>query len=219
MTGMELPAAGMGADTHGAMTFADYAAYRFHHTQLACFARGVCVDTATGPCPIEEIEEENLVHTLDNGLQPVRRVLAKKVDGTGALAPVVFRAGVIGNVRDLVVSPNHRVLLAGWQAELITGGPEVLATARDLVNDRTVVRLPMAEVEYFHLLFDRHEILMTEGAASESFHPLLPDAERRSAAARQELLDLFPHLVAEADLFGPSARLTLDSAEARVFRL
>lgn len=219
MTDKNVLTAVVGAESCAGMTFAEFAAYRFNQTELACFTRGVCVDTATGPCPIEEIEEESLVHTLDNGLQPVRRVLAKKVDGTGALAPVVFRAGVIGNVRDLVVSPNHRVLLAGWQAELITGGPEVLATARDLVNDKTVFRLRMEEVEYFHLLFDRHEIILTEGAASESFHPLLPDSVSRSAAALEELIRLFPHLAAEAETFGPSARITLDRAEARVFRL
>ncbi|MEY4984727.1 MAG: hypothetical protein RIR62_2993, partial [Pseudomonadota bacterium] len=132
----------LACDSTGAVavprTFRDLARLCFDRADLACFARGVAVDTASGPCPIEEIEEESLVHTLDNGLQPVRRVLSKKVDGTGPLAPVVFRAGVIGNVRDLVVSPNHRVLLSGWQAELLAGTEETLAPARDLVNGKTI---------------------------------------------------------------------------------
>lgn len=200
------------------MGFADLATLCFDRGELACFVRGVEVDTASGPCPIEDIREGDLVHTLDNGLQPVRRVLSKKVDGSGALAPVVFRAGTIGNVRDLFVSPNHRVLLTGWQAELLTGDVEALASARDLVNDASIYRHPMAEVEYFHLLFDRHEIIMTEGAATESYHPLLPDADQRARATQEELLSLFPHLQAEAAAFGPAARLTMDAGEARLFK-
>lgn len=199
--------------------FADLARLCFDRADLACFARGTAVDTASGPCPIEEIEEENLVHTLDNGLQPVRRVLSKKVDGTGPLAPVVFRAGVIGNVRDLFVSPNHRVLLSGWQTQLLAGSDEALAPARDLVNGKTIFRQPTGEVEYFHLLFDRHEIILTEGAATESYHPLLPGADERSARTQAELLALFPHLRAAADAFGPAVRATLADGDARLFRL
>lgn len=199
--------------------FADLAALCFDRGELACFVRGVQVDTASGPCPIEDIREGDLVHTLDNGLQPVRRVLSKKVDGSGALAPVVFRAGTIGNVRDLFVSPNHRVLLTGWQAELLTGDAEALASARDLLNDRSIHRQPMGEVEYFHLLFDRHEIIMTEGAATESYHPLLADSDQRARQTQEELLALFPHLQAEAAAFGPAARLTMDAGEARLFKL
>ncbi|MEY4984407.1 MAG: hypothetical protein RIR62_2673, partial [Pseudomonadota bacterium] len=69
------------------------------------------------------------------------------------------------------------------------------------------------------LLFDRHEIILTEGAATESYHPLLPGADARSVRTQQELLALFPHLQAEADAFGPAARVTLREGEARLFRL
>lgn len=211
------PGSGAAQPQHASLY--DAAEYLFMTSGRACFVAGSLIDTALGPCPVEEIEEESLVHTLDHGLQPVRRVLSKKVEGTGSLAPVVFRAGVLGNGRDLVVSPNHRILLSGWQAELLFGSPEALASARDLVNGDTVFRLPMAEVEYVHLLFDRHEIIWSEGVASESYHPLLADAATRAPDVQAELLSLFPQLEAAAARFGPAARLTLDAAEARLFRL
>ncbi len=197
----------------------DRATQVFGTSVLACFARGMQLETDRGMIPVEEIEEESLVRTLDNGLQPVRRVLSKRVEGLGALAPVVFRAGVLGNVRDLVVSPHHRVLMSGWQAELVAGCPEALVMAKDMVNGKTVLRLPMAEVEYFHLLFDRHEIVFAEGAATESYHPLLPDSHIRAPETQAEILALFPDLAVDVALFGPAVRPTLTPAEAMLFRL
>lgn len=191
----------------------------FGTSVLACFARGMRIETDRGMVPVEEIEEENLVRTLDHGLQPVRRVLSKKVEGFGALAPVVFRAGVLGNGRDLVVSPHHRVLLSGWQAELLAGCQDALAMAKDVVNGKTVLRLPMAEVEYFHLLFDRHEVIFAEGAPTESYHPLLGDSDLRAPETQDELLTLFPELHLEAALFGPAVRPTLTAQEAMLFNL
>lgn len=195
------------------------AAQVFGTSVLACFARGTQLETDRGMVPVEEIEEESLVRTLDTGLQPVRRVLSKRVEGLGVLAPVVFRAGVLGNVRDLVVSPHHRVLMSGWQAELVAGCPEALVMAKDVVNGKTVLRLPMAEVEYFHLLFDRHEVVFAEGAATESYHPLLPDSHMRAPETQGEMLALFPDLAVEVALFGPAVRPTLTPAEAMLFRL
>lgn len=202
-----------------AASLLDRAAQVFGTSVLACFARGTQLETDRGAVPVEEIEEESLVRTLDNGLQPVRRVLSKRVEGLGTLAPVVFRAGVLGNARDLVVSPHHRVLMSGWQAELVAGCPEALVMAKDVVNGRMVLRLPMAEVEYFHLLFDRHEVVFAEGAATESYHPLLPDSHLRSPATQAEMVALFPDLAVEVALFGPAVRPTLTPAEAMLFRL
>ena len=197
----------------------DRAAQVFGTSVLACFARGTRLETDRGAIPVEEIEEESLVRTLDNGLQPVRRVLSKRVEGLGTLAPVVFRAGVLDNARDLVVSPHHRVLMSGWQAELVAGCPEALVMAKDVVNGKTVLRLPMAEVEYFHLLFDRHEIIFAEGTATESYHPLLQDSHVRASDTQAEVLSLFPELAVEVALFGPAVRPTLTQAEAMLFRL
>ena len=166
----------------------------FRKTDLACFARGTRIETRDGLVAIEDIRDGMLVETLDNGLQPVRRVLSKTVDGRGALAPVVIAPGVMGNSRALRVSPHHRMAITGWRAELLTGETEVLAEARHLVDGRRVRVEPVESVEYFHLLMDRHEIVFAEGAATESYYPFAADAETLSPATLGELLSLFPDL-------------------------
>jgi hypothetical protein len=50
----------------------------------------------------------------------------------------VIEAGTFGLHRRLVVSPQHRVLLTHWMAELMFGEDEVLVAAKDLVNDCSV---------------------------------------------------------------------------------
>jgi len=182
----------------------------FARTELACLARGTRIETAAGLVAVEDMTDGMLVETMDHGLQPVRRVLSKTVDGTGALAPVVIAAGVLGNLRPLRVSPHHRMAVTGWRAELLTGEAEVLAQARHLVDGMRVRVEQVAEVEYFHLLFDRHEIVFAEGAPTESYHPFSTDAADLSAATLAELRVVFPGL----DALRVPARPCASAAEA-----
>ncbi|WP_434613436.1 Hint domain-containing protein [Tabrizicola sp. M-4] len=172
----------------------DLAERVFLTTDLACFAAGTRIETAEGLIAVEDLREGMRVETMDRGLQPLRRVLAKTVSGMGALAPVVIEAGVLGNGRALRLSPHHRMVVSGWRAELLTGEPEVLAKARDLLDGRRVRVEPVAEVTYFHLLFDRHEIVFAEGAASESYHPFADDAAELAPGTLAEIAAIYPDL-------------------------
>lgn len=158
---------------------------------VACFASGTLIDTPDGPRKVEEIEVGDLVNTLDNGPQPVVWAGRRTVPGTAKMTPITISAGALGNDRDLTVSPQHRMLLTGWRAELYLGQPEVLASALSLVNDKTIRRAPCDEVTYHHLLFAEHEVIMAEGCWSESFNPgnkvLAGDGELMA-----ELRELFP---------------------------
>lgn len=181
----------------------------------ACFAAGTLIDTPGGPVPIETLEPGDLVRTLDHGPQVLRWIGKRTVDGTGALAPVHFPPDAVGNGRPLLVSPQHRVLLAGARAELMFGEPEVLVPALHLVGWNGVHRQPMVEVCYLHLLFDRHEIVFSEGAPSESFHPggQMLAGDR---SLRQEIAAIFPNcpgLRPGAQI--PAARPVLAGYEAR----
>ena len=67
-------------------------------------------------------------------------------------------------------------------------------------------------MEYFHILFDGHEIIFAEGAEAESFHPGEQALSTLEDAAREELLTLFPEL---AETSRPLARHSLKAYEAK----
>ena len=171
-------------------------------TGPACFVKGTCVETPYGPRPIEALAVGDLVTTLDHGPQPVRWIGQCTVPARGQRAPVLFRRGALGVRRNLKLSPQHRVLLTGWKAELLFGEPEILVPAKALVDDLDILRRPADFVTYVHVLFDHHALLDTHGLISES---LLPTGYALSAwgkEARSEILDIFPELDAtSADWF------------------
>ena len=109
--------------------------------------------------------------------------------------------------RDLIVSPQHRMLIEGARAEMLFGEAEVLVAARHLPWGEVI--LP-AGVTYRHLLFDAHEIIVAEGVWAESFQPAARMVSAMEAEIRREIEALFPSL----GLAGfPAARLTLKGEE------
>jgi hypothetical protein len=112
----------------------------------------------------------------------------------------------------------HRILVRGWQAELYFGDEELLVPAKHLVNDHSVVWQPVDRVEYFHILFDQHEVIFSDGAATESFYPgdqiMHGDAQMRS-----ELESLFPELFDRGtEMMTRTARRTVRYRDAAVLR-
>ena len=179
-----------------------------------CFTAGTMIGTPDGARPVETLAAGDLVTTLDHGAQALRWVGRRTVDGMGRFAPVRFEAGVIGNERPLTVSPQHRVLVRGWRAELHFGQPEVLVPAVHLVGARGVVRVPVERVEYFHLLFAGHQIVVSEGAPTESFYPgswIIAN----DRATYSEVVHLFPELIGQASGAWPLARPVPKRTEAR----
>lgn len=158
-----------------------------------CFVAGTLIETETGPKPVELLEVGDRIVTRDRGLQSVLWTGHRRADGTSDYAPIRFSPGALGNDRELLVSPQHRMLITGWRAELFFGDDEVLVAAKHLVNGDTIHRMPMDQVDYHHFLCEDHEIVLAEGLLSESFHPgdyiLMSDS-----GIRQELLALFPEL-------------------------
>jgi hypothetical protein len=183
---------------------------------VPCFVAGTLIRTPDGDRAIETLSPGDMVLTLDDGPQPLRWIGSRTVPARGGLAPICIREGTFGNHGKLLVSPQHRILLRDSLAELLFGEAEVLVAAKDLVNDRSVRRITGGDVEYVHLLFDRHQIVMSEGLATESFHPGPQTMADFPAETLDELTTLFPELDPETGLgYGPSARRSLKSFEAR----
>ncbi len=132
---------------------------------------GTLIETASGPREIQTLKLGDLVETLDGGLQPLRSMSRNRMRGTAGSAPVRFQSGVLGNTAPLLLAPQHRVLMTGWQAELYFGQDEILIEAVGLVNGTSVTREVMAQIEFFGLGFDDHQILHAQGALIESDLP------------------------------------------------
>ena len=184
---------------------------------FVCFTSGTRIATVSGDRLIEDLVAGDLVLTMDRSYQPIRWIGSTKVPATGDLAPILIRKGALGNDRDLLVSPQHRMLLQGWHAEMLFGEQEVLATAKSLVNDHSILRDEGGEVEYFHMLFDTHEIIWAEGTPSESFHPGEQGWKALDQGTRDEILTLFPELSdGNFNTYGASARTSLKHNEGQL---
>lgn len=185
---------------------------------IICFARGTGILTNSGEKRIERLRAGDQVVTLDHGLQQIRWIGSRRVPATGDFAPIVVSKGVLGNQRDLVVSPQHRLLITGPHAELLFHEPEVLIPAKHLLNWDGVWRREGGTIEYFHMLFDRHEIVHADGALAESFHPGDHALDAVTEAARDEILTLFPELADVPGAYGPAARASLKAHEAELLQ-
>ena len=158
-----------------------------------CFARGTLILTDKGEVPVQDLVAGGRVWTESRGFQPLRRVFSQRVAAAGDFAPILFQAGALGGARDLRVSPQHRMLISGPHVELIFGVPKALVAAKDLINDRNIRRdTSMTKVEYFHIMFDRHEIVKAGGLLSESYYPLASNAQSFAEPQRREFQALFP---------------------------
>lgn len=180
-----------------------------------CFTPGTLIDTPQGLRPIEDIREGDLVLTLDDGAQPVRRVLSGTFRAVGECAPIRFADDAIENDGVLMVSPQHRLLITGWRAELYFGQDEVLVPAKHLVNDDTIRQVSGGVVTYIHLLFDRHQIIFGGSVPSESCFPphVLSDDP---SDVETELHTLFPNFSHALKSRWQTVRPVLGRAEARL---
>ena len=189
---------------------------------VACFTPGAMILAEQGEVPIETLKPGDRVLTRDNGFQTIRWTGRRNLSLAELIAqpcfyPIFIPAGALGAglpERDMMVSPQHRMLLSNPRAELMFGEHEVLVAARHLAGLAGITQRLTAGISYIHLLFDQHEIIRADGAWSESFQPGSGTLDGMDKAQRDEILSLFPELVG-GETFS-SARLTLRAREARV---
>ncbi len=180
---------------------------------VPCFLAGTRIETPEGPRRIEDLRVGQPVLTLDHGPRPIRWIGRSRVCGTDALAPVRFAAGAIGNTRTLHLSPNHRVFLRSAWADLHCGCNEVLVAAKFLINGTTIRRAPRDVADYLHLMLDAHEIVFSEGIASESLLAGPMALRGMDSAAQAELRAIFPELARRRPA---ASRTCLGRHEARL---
>ncbi len=185
---------------------------------VPCFTDGAMVKTPHGRVAIEELRVGDMVCTLDSGAQPIlwwgiRDVTPLELLFFPMMRPVLIKAGAFGPNcpnADMVVSPQHKMLIRSGKASLLFGEEEVFATAHSLIDgDRIDWARDNTTVRYRHLLLPKHEVLTVNGAPTES---LFISAYNRSPREAMEL-DLSGTLHPDAAVF---ARRALRSFEARL---
>lgn len=194
---------------------------------VICFTPGTRIETPEGPRLVEELREGDRVQTKDNGAEEIQWIGSRRMTGARLFAmphlrPVRIRAGALGVERpdqELLVSPEHRMLVRGEVAQALFNTPEVLVSAKDLINDGTIrVDMAMREVTYIHLLLPRHQVLWANGVETESFHPASAALSTLDPTDRARLLEFNPHLEHEPQAYGGFARRNLSSSEAAILR-
>lgn len=193
---------------------------------VICFTTGTRIETDCGSELVENLSVGDKVQTKDDGAQEIlwighRRMSGARLHAMPELRPIRLRRDALGGDipdGDLLVSPQHRVLISGARAQALFNQPEVLVTARDLINDTSVfVDHAVREVTYVHLLFANHQILWANGVPSESYHPAHTTLDTVDVSQRGSLLDVFPQIKDDPHAYGPFARRNLDRSEAAIY--
>lgn len=190
---------------------------------MVCFIPSTRIRTPNGMIPLFDLSEGDLICTRDNGNQEIKWMGNRKISGGRLIAlphlrPIRFNAHVLADGQpdeDLYLSPDHRVMVKGAVAQSLFNTPEVLVTARDLINDSTIrVNENCRGVEYVHLMLDTHSIVWANGIEVESFHPAGMPLENIDEQQKHSLSQRFPDVIDDAYSYGEFARRTLTTSEA-----
>ncbi|MDT0683954.1 Hint domain-containing protein [Roseicyclus sp. F158] len=192
----------------GTVTFKDGSSMKFEEIEnvIPCFTPGTLIATPQGERPVEELRVGDKVITRDNGIQEIAWAGRKNVDLAGfeadpSLRPVLIRAGSLGHglpERDMLVSPNHRMLIANEMTSLYFEEHEVLVAAKHLVGAPGIAKADSLGTSYIHFMFEQHEVVLSDGTWTESFQPGDYTLKGIDEAQRAEIFAIFPDLKTSA---------------------
>lgn len=171
---------------------------------MSCFTPGTLIATPAGERPIETLAAGQKVLTRDHGPQVLRQVLETRLDYASLVArphlrPVLLRKGGLGQAvpeEDMLISPNHRVLVGADHTVLELEAHEALVSAKHLVHNGHIRVVDTLGVTYILPIFDRHQIVLANGLWMEAFNPADQSLNGLGNAQRSEIEELFPGLAA-----------------------
>lgn len=191
------------------------------YKDIVCFCKGTRISTIDGLVAVEDLIAGQKIQTYDNGLQTLKYVLHRQITGSelaenAKLYPITITAGAMGNglpMTDLSVSRQHRMLISSVIAKRMFANTTVLISAIKLTSLPGIyIDTEIKAVDYYHLVFDSHQIIFAENSPTESFHFGVQALSTLSPETFAELCDLFPllgtsDLIPETAYFAPPDRL------------
>lgn len=192
---------------------------------VICFTPGTQIATPDGERSVESLRPGDKVLTRDNGIQKVcwsgsRGLTGAELARQKSLLPVRIAKGALGGgmpMRDMYLSPNHRVLVNNDKTALYFEEPEVLVAAKHLTALEGVDVVTPRWLTYVHIMFEQHEVVLSDGAWTESFQPGDYSLKGVGNAQRTEIQALFPELKTPAGLASyEAARRSLKRYEAQL---
>jgi hypothetical protein len=151
----------------GGFAFANVAGAGTITGDVPCYCRGTMIATARGEKRVEKLTVGDEVTTASGAPRPIKWIgrrgySGRFIQGSKEILPICIKAGALDDKvprRDLWISPHHAMYLDG-----------VLIEAKDLVNGVSIVQAEQVEtVEYFHIELDSHDVIIAEGALSETY--------------------------------------------------
>lgn len=187
---------------------------------FVCFSPGARILTPAGPVRMDRLRRGELVVTLDSGPQPIRWIGKRRIrfeERPDPRQPIAIRKGALGPglpQRDLMLSPNHRILARTSPAFALHDPLGALAPVKALTRHPGIRALKgRRDITWFALLLPRHEVVIAEGIAVES---LYPGPEVFRSLTGEERCDWLHLAMRDGRVTGaPPARLMLSAAEAR----
>jgi hypothetical protein len=166
---------------------------------VACFAAGTAIRTMRGEVCVEHLRIGDRVVRAAGGVRPVvwighRRVDIARHPSPELVMPVRVRRGAFADgvpCRDLWLSPDHAVFV-----------DDMLVPIRQLINGASIARIARDEITYFHVELDRHDVLLAEGLAAESY---LDTGNRHAFANAGGTVALHPGFDRERSVDGRAA--------------
>jgi hypothetical protein len=181
-----------GAYAQGDFQFAAVSLDGFASTQIstdiACFLRGTRLLTDAGEVAVEDLTIGDQLITVSGTAKPIRWIGRRSYSGrftagNRTVLPIRIRSGALADGvprRDLLVSPKHAMFL-----------DSMLIPVEHLANGVSIVQVEtMEEIAYFHVELDHHDVILAEGALSETF---VDDDNRAMFHNAHEFYTLHPH--------------------------
>jgi len=155
---------------------------------VACYLAGTMILTDRGERPVEALSIGDLLVTASGALRPVKWIGTRRYDAVAASAaksnvrPIRIQRGALADHvprRDLYVSPRHAMFIDGclFPAGLLVNGASIRPADS------------FSAIQYFHLELESHDVLLAEGAPSESF---VDDNSRAMFHNAREYCALYP---------------------------